>query len=315
MIAIYKKNGEELVQLQKPEQDCWINIYPPYSKDDIQHFSEELNIPLDYFIDSLDPDERSRYEIEDGVKLIVLNIPILNEVDKEDDSFYVTIPIGIIITADMIITISSFDNKVVDTFLERKVKNFDPSHRGRFALQIFDRAVFYYLYYLKQINHQRNLFEKEMYSSSRNKELTKLVSLQKGLVYFVNDLRANELLMMKIKRTNFLQTADKEEEVEFFEDIIVDNSQALDVANVYTNILTSTMDAFASIISNNLNIILKRLTSVTIVLMVPTLVASLFGMNVDLPLQNKPYAFVFTLLLAFILSIGVVWFFMRKRWF
>ncbi len=315
MIAIYKKTGDELVQLQKPEQDCWINIYPPYSKDDIQQLSEELKIPLDYFIDSLDPDERSRYEIEDGVKLIVLNVPILNEVDKDDDSFYVTIPIGIVITADMIITISSFDNKVVETFLERKVKNFDPSSRGRFALQIFDRAVFYYLYYLKQINHQRNLFEKEMYSSSRNRELTKLVSLQKGLVYFVNDLRANELLMMKIKRTNFLQTADKEEELEFFEDIIVDNSQALDVANVYTNILTSTMDAFASIISNNLNIVLKRLTSVTIVLMVPTLVASLFGMNVDLPLQHKPYAFVFTILLAFILSIGVIWFFTRKRWF
>jgi len=169
--------------------------------------------------------------------------------------------------------------------------------------------------YLKQLNSQRNAYEKELYNSSRNKELAKLLNIQKSLVYFLTSLRANELMMMKIKRTDFLQIKDDEEQLDFLEDIIVDCSQALEMSDVYTNILNGTMDAFASIISNNLNNIMKRLTAITIVLMVPTLVASFYGMNVSLPFDKSPFAFLIIMVVSLMLSFLLVFIFNRRKWF
>ena len=179
------------------------------------------------------------------------------------------------------------------------------------------KNVNYYIQTLKKINNKRNIIEKELYDSSRNQELSKMLNLQKSLVYFLTNLRANEQVMMKVQRTNQLQF-DKEDEMahDYFQDIIIDNSQALEMANVYTNILNGTMDAFASIISNNLNNVMKRLTAVTIILMVPTLIASFYGMNVTtLPLAKTPLAFSIIVIGSILLSIAVFWFFMRKRFF
>ncbi len=317
MVDIFKKSGDELIRIEQAEPGCWINIYPPFNHDNLEDISNTYNIPLDFLIDSLDINERSRYEYEDDIKLIVLNTPVDNEGEIVDDdrSVYVTLPIGIIIMPDMILTLSQHPNPVIDSFINQRVKRFDPANTRKFVLQLFDRNVFYFLHYLRQINNKRNLIEDELYNSSRNTELTQFMNLQKSLVYFVNTLRGNELTMAKLGRTDFLKIKDDEDLSDYLEDIIVDNSQALEMSNVYTNILNSTMDAFASIISNNLNTVMQRLTSITIILMVPTLVASFYGMNVELPLQHEPKAYIFTIGISLLFSFLLVMFFRRKKWF
>ncbi|MEL6945142.1 MAG: magnesium transporter CorA family protein, partial [Bacteroidota bacterium] len=220
---------------------------------------------------------------------------------------------GIIITPDHFITISSQKNPVLQKFLDGKVKNFDPADIRMFVLQIFEQTVYGYLTCLKLLNMQRSMIERELYNSSRNKELKALLSLEKSLVFFVSSLSANELLKMKIKRTNFLNIQQDEELKDLFEDIIIDNSQALDMANVYTNILNGTMDAYSSIISNNLNIDVRRLTLVTIVLSVPTFIASFYGMNIKLPFQESPLAVLYVAAIAIVLSVVVAWYFQRNR--
>lgn len=316
MSKYYKTYNGKLKQLSSPEKDCWINIYPPFNHENLKQLSDQYQIPLDFLIDSLDIDERSRYTREDGVDLMVLKTPILNEEDQNHrDAIFMTIPIGIIQTGDVLITISPYENPVIDCFLNNNVKNFDTSDRQKFVLQLFERNVFYFLYYLKEINNERNTFEKELYSSMRNEELTKLLTIEKSLVYFVTSLRSNELMMMKIQRTDFLKIKEIEDKIELLEDVIVDNSQALEMANIYTNILSGTMDAFASIISNNLNVVMKRLTSVTIIITIPMLIASLYGMNVQIPGEHSPHAFYYVMLMCVALSILLGWIFVRKRWF
>ena len=317
MIDIYKKTDGQIKKIEQPVADCWINIYPPFNHKNLEDICSQLQIPIDFLQDSLDIDERSRYELEDDVKLIVLNTPIINESELEagNEAIYITIPVGIILLNNMILTISSFENPVIDSFVNKRVKNFEPANRSKFILQIFERSVYYFLHYLKQINNKRHIIEEELITSSRNKELTQLLNIQKSLVYFVTTLRSNELMMMKMQRLDILGIAEDEDKNDFLEDIIIDNSQALEMSNVYTNILNGTMDAFASLISNNLNMVMKRLTSVTIVLMVPTLVASFYGMNVTLPMQDKPLAFAFALMISAVLSVLLIWIFMQKRWF
>ncbi len=314
MISYYKKEiNKPLKELSKAEKGCWINIYPPYNSEEIKTLSHHLDIPTDFFADALDIDERSRYEQEDGVQFVVVNIPIKNETEQEYEALYITIPIGIVEVDDYIITISAFKNPVIDYFLTRNIKTFETNNHSHFLLLLFERTVFDFILYLKILNNQRNLYEKELYYTSRNEELAKLMNIQKTLVYFVTTLRGNELMMMRMQRTNFLKIAHDEDASDFFEDIIIDMSQAQEMAQIYTEILNTIMNAFASIISNNMNTIMKRLTSITIILMVPTLVASTYGMNVPLLGQNHPYAFPIIMGSSIMLTIILVWFFMRKK--
>lgn len=304
-------------ELQSPEPDCWINIHPPFNEENLQALSAELNIPDDFLMDSIDINEKSRYERDEDVKLIVVNTPIPNTEDNtiDSDSLYITIPVGIVLTADKIITISSFPNPLMEWFERTVVKNLNSSDRERFVLKIMERNVAYYTHYLKEMNRRITDIEKELYNTTRNDELRKLLDIQKSLVYFVTDIRANEMVIMKMQRTNFLGIQHDEAAEDMMQDIIIDNSQALEMATVYTNILNGTMDAFSSIISNNLNQVMRILTSVTIVLMVPTLVASFYGMNVHLPMEETSYAFPVIIGISVILSFIIVWLFMRKKWF
>lgn len=318
MIRYYKKVSDtEVVEIVAPERDCWINLYPPFETDKLNSLAGKVGVPLDFLTDSIDINERSRYEEDDGVKLLVINTPIenfdLKLTDTEAD--YVTIPIGIVLTGEFILTISSAKNPVMEWFVHNIIKNLKPHERERFVLKILERNNAYFLHYLNEINKRRYLIEKELYHSSRNQELSRLLNIQKSLVYFVTNLRANELLMMKLKRSNFLGLNDREEEADFLEDIIIDNSQALEMANVYANILNGTMDAFASIISNNLNEVMRRLTSITVILMLPTLVASLYGMNLNLPLEDAPGAFWIVLLISAAIALVLFIVFRRRRWF
>lgn len=309
---LFKKEGK-LEKADHLKDAAWINISAPFTQEELEYLSNELDIPLDFLTDSLDIDERSRYEREDGIRLIVINTPILNANEGGNASIYITVPIGIILTEDHILTITSFENPVLIRFLEGRIRNFDPSNREEFVLQIFEQSVYRFLTCLKDINYKRNLIEQDLYDGGNNDELKQLMSIEKSLVYFLTALSSNDLLMMKIKRTDFLRIREDEELIDLLDDVIIDNSQANEMANTYSTILSGTMNAFASIISNNLNEVMQRLTRITIILMLPTLAASLYGMNVPLPFKDAPFTFWGIILLSVTLSVIVSIFFRRKH--
>ncbi len=316
MIYCFKKENGELQEIKDPKDAVWINMYPPFEHGELDKISEDLAIPLDFLTDSVDIDERSRYEKDEDTILMLISSPILNDDDKENEAIYLTIPVGIILTDNKIITITSKENPILEKFMDDKIKNFDPNDRKMFVLQIFEQNVYRFLECLKKLNLKRNLIEQVLYNSSRNEELQQLLRIEKSLVYFVNSLNANELLKLKIKRTDLLKIANEENHADLFEDIIIDNGQALGMSNVYTNILSGTMEAYASIVSNNMNIFIHRLTLITIILMVPTLVASFYGMNLTyLPFHDSRYAFPFIILFSVVLGFGLIWFFRSKQRF
>ncbi len=316
MIHYYHKEDGKIKQLDTRERHCWISVGPPFGPDELQKLSAELEIPLDFLADALDTDERSRYEREEEGRLILLNTPILNEQDKENEAFYVTLPVGIVLTDDHILTITGQENPVLSVFMENRVKNFDPHNYPKFVLQLFEEVVIRFLACLKKLNLKRNLIEIELYNSSKNSELKELLRIEKSLVYFVNSLSSNELLKMKMKRTDFLAIRDDEFLSDLLEDVIIDNSQALEMANVHTNILHGTMEAYGSIISNNLNTVIRRLTLITLILMVPTLIASFYGMNVkSLPLAQSDGGFYFVVILSIALTLAMAWIFRRRELF
>ncbi|MCU0346553.1 MAG: magnesium transporter CorA family protein [Saprospiraceae bacterium] len=316
MVKYYSRENGQLRVLLEHEPACWVNITPPFTPEELEEVAQQFDIPFDFLTDPLDIDERPRYEKDEDKRLIILSTPIVNPFEEDIDAIFITIPLGIIITPDHVLTITSQENPVLNLFLENKVKNFEPDNEQLFVLQILEQTVYRFLNCLKQLNQKRNLIEKELYHSSRNQELKNLLSIEKSLVYFVSSISDNELLKMKMKRTDFLGIGKDEEKLEIFEDVIIDNNQAQQMANMYTNILNGTMDAYGSIISNNLNLTIKRLTTITIILMVPTLVASFMGMNVDLPFaEHSNYSFFFILILSLGFSLVLSWYFQRKNLF
>ncbi len=316
MVSYYFKEGKKLKELETPKSGCWVNITPPFSIEELETYAEQFQIPLDFLTDSLDIDERSRYEVEEDVKLILVNTPILNEKGTVNEPLYTTAPIGIILTPENIITISPFESPVLKLFIDGKIRSFNNEiEESEFVLQILEQNVYRFLSALKRLNLKRGQIEKELLDSSRNQELRQLLSIEKSLVYFVNSLSSNELLKMKIKRVDFLKIRNNEGLTDLFEDIIIDNAQALEMANIYTNILNGTMDAYSSIISNNLTHVMKQLTLITIVLMVPTLFASFYGMNIPLPFSDSAYSWIFIFVFSIVVSIVLIWYFQRKRLF
>jgi magnesium transporter len=312
LIQYLKNINNQTIEIDRPEKGIWVNLVPPFKEEEFMELSETLEIPVEFLRDSLDIDERPRYELEDNVRFIVIKTPTENNSFNDSDAFYITIPICIILTHNQIVTVNSFDNGAIKKFLHTFEKR-HPDKRSMMVLKVFEKVVQTFLEYLKEINHRRNLYEQKLYDSNLNQELLNLMRIQKSLVYFVTALRSNELLMIKMERTNFLGLT--EEEREFLNDLIVDTSQALEMANVYTNILSSTMDAFASIISNNLNNVMKRLTSITIILSLPILVTSIYGMNVEIPYSHTQHAFYIPVILSVLVSVIIAWYFMKKKWF
>ena len=318
MLSYYAERNGRLEQVDEREDRCWIHLTPPFAGDELAGFASEYDLPLDFLTDPLDTDERSRYEREDDARLIVINTPVLSRSEGDNEGIYITVPIGIILTTDYLITITSWESHpVLNLFIENKIRNNNPANRSQFVLRIFEHTVYRFLTCLKRLNIKRNVIETELYDSSRNRELQQLLSIEKSLVYFINALNGNELLKMKMKRTDFLNIRHDEPLADLFEDIIIDNGQALEMANIYTNILNGTMDAYGSIISNNLNITIQRLTLITIVLTVPMVVASFFGMNVAVPFQqqNTLLAFGSIILISILLSVAVIYYFRAKKLF
>ncbi|MCU0388329.1 MAG: magnesium transporter CorA family protein [Chitinophagaceae bacterium] len=310
MVQYFKNIERQTVEIRQPEQGAWINIMPPLKQEEFEELSNQLDIPIDFLRDSLDIDERSRYELDDNNKLIVIKTPAENHSFNESDAYYITIPICIILTHQQIVTVNSFDNDAIKKFFNT-FQNRKPDNRKMMVLKILEKVVVNYMDFLKEINNRRNMLEQKLYQGNSNEDLLELVRIQKSMVYFVTALRSNELLMIKLERTNILGL--NEEERDFLKDLIVDTSQAYEMANIYTNILSSSLDAYASIISNNQNVVLKRLTYVTIALQIPILAASIYGMNVPLPFQDSHYAFWVPIILSAITGLWFGWYYVIRR--
>lgn len=314
MLHFFKNVNHQPTAISDISDNTWINVVPPLIREDFVRLSEKLDIPLDFFTDSLDIDERSRFEKDDLSKLIVIKVPVQDQKNTHytalSDHTYITIPICIILTHNHIITINSFNNATITRFLST-IKAFHLEDRNKMVLDIFKTVVSAFLSSLKEINQKRNELENQLYSSGTNEVLMQLMTIQKSLVYLVTALRSNELLMMKLDNSDFLQL--KEEHREELKDIIVDISQAHEMANIYTTILNGTLSTFAGLISNNQNQVLKKLTLITIVLQFPVLISSIYGMNVPIPYQDSPYAFYIPVLLSILLSFFIGIIFIRKK--
>jgi magnesium transporter len=311
MLKIFKSTDSGLTTLDQVEDGAWINLVNP-NEQEILSISKYLNIPAEHLKAALDEEERSRIEVDEGCTVVLIDIPVPNANLQEGGIFY-TIPLGIIINNKNIVTVSLQENYVINSFIDQRIKSFYTFKKTRFLLQILYRNSKLYLQYLRHIDKASDKIESKLHKSLKNKELIQLLELEKSLVYFSTSLKSNEIVLEKILKSTPVKMYP--DDTDLLEDVIVENKQAIEMANIYSNILTGTMDAYASVISNNLNIVMKFLTSVTIVLSVPTMVASFFGMNVDVPFENNPHAFVIifimTLFFSMILAISMV----RKQLF
>lgn len=309
MVNFYKTMDGRISEIDELERGCWINLIAP-DEDEMEAIEAATGIEADILKSALDDEETSRIEQEDnGQVLMIIDIPVA---EKDDDNIiYNTIPLGFVVTADHIVTVCLKDNTILREFTTGMVKNVSIKMKTRFILQLFYKVASRYLQYLKQIDKTSSDIENMLHKSMKNKELIQLLDLEKSLVYFTTSLRANELIMRKISRGRVLPLYEEDEDL--LDDVIVEIQQAIEMANIYSNILSGTMDAFASIISNNLNIVMKLLAAITIVMAVPTIVASIYGMNVDgLPLAQFWW---FPVLLSLAASLIVAWVLQKKNMF
>lgn len=312
MIQYFKNIDGKTLEIDKPEMGVWVNLVPPFKDEEFIELSEEFEIPIAFLRDSLDIDERPRYELEDNVKFLVIKTPTENNSFNDSDAFYITIPICIILTHTQIITVNSFDNGAIKKFLNTFQKS-NPDKKNMMVLKIFEKVVQNFMEFLKEINHRRNQFEGNLYESNSNEDLRNLMRIQKSLVYFTAALRTNEMLMMKLERSNFLGLNDQERE--FLNDMVVDTSQALEMAKIYNDILTSSLYSFKIIINNNQNNLLKRLTAITTLLLLPALVIGFYSMHVKLPFANSGYAFYIPIVISVLIAVAINWHFHKKKWF
>ncbi len=309
MLRIFKTVNDLLVPQDQPGKDCWINLYMP-TEAELTKVSEATGIPWDFLSDPLDADERARIESDDDYLLIVIQAPIQN--DSNDRGPYLTVPIGIIITPEVVVTVCRSSHDLVSQLLTIRPKNISTSERMGFALNILMRAATHYLLALKELNRMTSEAEENLYKAMRNKELIHLLTINKSLVYFVTSLEANEMTLNRLLHSRLISLS--EEEADILEDAITENRQAIGMASVYSSILSGMSDAFASIISNNMNTVMKMLTGVTIILMIPNIITSTYGMNISLPFADSPLAFAGILGCTLILSVLVWTLFVKKRW-
>lgn len=310
MITIYRSMGNGLVPVTDYESGAWVNVVNP-TPGEIEDLVARFTIPSDFLTDPLDVDERARVEREEGNILILLRTP--RKEPEEADIPFTTLPLGIILTQGLVITVSLLEVDVVREFLTGRVRNLTTQNTTRFVLLLFMRTSLLFLRYLKEINRMTTTVEKGVHLALQNAQLINLLNVEKSLVFFITSLRSNALMLEKFNTSGWVKM--DEDDRDLFEEVVIENKQAIEMANIYSSILSGMMDAFASIISNNLNVIIKLLTTVTIILMIPTLIASIYGMNVDLPFQTSPYAFLIIIAMSMIFSAIGIAIFWRKQFF
>ena len=306
MLQIFNTVEDGLQELDQVTEGCWVALTKP-TMEELETVSATTGIDIDDLRAPLDDEERSRVEIENDYVVILVDIPSLDEKDR-----YVTIPLGIYTTEKMIVTVCLEETPVLKAFMNNR--EFYTFKKTRFVFQILYRNATSYLRYLRIIDRKSEQIEEKLHISQRNKELIELLELEKSLVYFTTSLRSNETVLEKLLRTEKIKKYPEDEDL--LEDVIVENKQAIEMAKIYSDILSGTMDAFASVISNNLNVVMKFLSTVTIVLSIPTMIASFYGMNFQhIPLGDNPYGFYIVTAITLIVTVVLVFFFKKKNLF
>ncbi|MBK6431454.1 magnesium transporter CorA family protein [Candidatus Amarolinea dominans] len=307
MITVYQIHPDSLEVVSSPTAGCWINVLEATQEDAAQ--LEAWGFPSHYVTYALDPGERARVEHSQGVTLIVFLIP--HAKPAPIDTPYATLPLGILITESNIVTICCTRSHILRDIAAGKIPDMPTVNHRRFILKLLLRISEQYLKYLRTIDEAVEQVEVRLHHSLQNREVLELLKYQKCLVYFVTALRSNELMLKRLQKSALLTHAEDEE---LLEDVLIEIRQAIELTEISERILGQMMGAFTSIISNNLNVVMKFLAAVTIIISLPTLVASFFGMNVNLPAANHPLAFWFVIGLAGTLAISIVLFFWRKHW-
>ncbi len=312
MVKMYNTDMQtnETKQVTEYIRGNWINMISP-TEEEIKQVCENINIKEDFIRYSLDYEEKARIDIEDedNTILFIIDVPIMEK--EAENRIYSTMPIGIIfVRDDYLITVSLTKNDIIEELEKNNLKNIITYKKSRMLLQIFYKNAERFLTLLKRLNKETEVAESVLKTSMKNKELLKLLSLEKGLVYFTTSLKSNEVVMEKTLRGNLIKLYDEDEDI--LDDAIIENKQAIEMSKIYSDILSSTLDAYASIISNNLNGVMQFLTSITIILAIPTMISSYWGMNVPVPLQSNPFGFIIIVILSIIIGILVsLW--LRKK--
>jgi magnesium transporter len=301
MITIRVQGADGIIEAKKPCTGCWIDARN-VDKYDLQRLEEDFGIAGELLTDIMDADEQSRIEQEDDYLAIIVRLPVW---DNGNEIPCFTVPLGIILFSDKIVTICQRSSDALQDIASNRIKGFTLRSQSAFVLNMPSRAAYTFLRALKELNRNSSEIERVLQKSVHNNELVQLLTLQKSFVYITTSIKSNGLLLDKMQKLPFLRL--KEDEQDLLEDVITENIQAMEMANIYSSILTGTMDAFASVISNNLNIVMKRLTIVNIVLMIPTLIYSFYGMNVRLPFHDRAFAVVGILVFSLAASlVGVI---------
>ena len=313
MVKIYNTDLEtnQLEEIKEFKKGSWINLVNP-SEIEIKKVCESIKIQEDFIRDALDYEEKARIDIEEDDKtiLFIVDVPIVERNGEND--IYTTMPLGMIVVRDdFFITVSLRKNKIINDFEKRKIKDFQTYKKSKLIFQILYLNSSYYLSYLKMINKETEIAEYVLKNSMKNKELLKLLDLEKSLVYFTTSLKSNEIVMEKTLRGKIIKLYEDDEEI--LEDAITENRQAIEMSKIYSDILNGTMDAYASIISNNLNGVMKFLTAITIVLAIPTMVSSFWGMNVNIPFQDTRFGFIIMIFISVILTLLVTLWLKKKQ--
>ncbi len=282
LLSIYKTINGKMTRLDSVQDGCWVNLTYP-SEDELNTVAVTLGVEPTFLRAALDEEETSRIDTEDGQTLIIIDVP---SVEKDDAVVYSTLPLGIIVTPKHIITVCLKETSILKDFQDGLVRNAETQKRTSFILYMLLQVAKRFLQYLKQIDKIYNYMERQLYKSQRNKELIQLLDLEKSLVYFNTSLKANEVTLEKILRGRIITLY--EEDHDLLEDVLIEVRQAIEMANIYSSIISGMMDAFASVISNNLNVIMKVLTSITILLTIPNIIFGFYGMNITtgLPLDH-----------------------------
>lgn len=314
MVNYYITQNGTPVSIQDQQNGCWISMIAP-NEDEIAKISTAHNIDPDAIKAALDIDERSRIETDENYTMILVNIPIV-EAFTDEKELYNTLPLSIITVNDVVITVCSQDTPILHQFTRGKVKDFHTNMKSRFIFQLLHKISSFYLLYLRVIDRKSEEVETQLHKSTRNQELIELLKLEKSLVYFTTALRSNEVVLEKLMRLESIKKYP--DDADLLEDVIVENRQAIEMANIYSGILSGTMDAFASVISNNLNIVMKILAVITIVMSIPTMIFSAYGMNLQLggmPFAQNPYGFLIIVAIALALSAIVALLFKALKMF
>jgi magnesium transporter len=311
MLTIVRTSEQGLEQIDRPTKGCWINAIGP-SKDEIATLIG-WGFDSDLITYSLDLDEMAHLEQDkdEGYTFVLIRTPCFQ--GENSDVPFSTIPLGIIIKDELLVTVCRYESDILRVLGNSRYRGLRTAKRYRFVLYAMLETATRFLAHLREINKKVEMLEDQLQLSTRNREVLELLKYQKSLTYFISSLRSNEVMLERLQRTRDFNQF--EEDQELLEDVLTENQQALQMTRISSDILSSMMDAFASIISNNLNTVMKLLTAITIIISLPTMIASFFGMNVNLPLQTHPLAFVFTLVLSLVLIGSAIFIFAKRDWF